>query len=174
MVVQPAVTGVLGTSFRRGIKVLRCVIPAECLASTETQFAMTPERVKGDNSRIVFDKPKSIFDIIITKEDRFIRIRDAKIPEPNEETVERAREMALPFRNFVDPIIESLAPNKRSEGGIKDWPRVFPDVIHIHHRLGGKMEIADKPKKTVINKNHVTTLAVFDHNFLKFICMQGT
>jgi hypothetical protein len=174
MVVQPAVTGMLGTSFCRRIKVLRCVIPAECLASTETQFAMTLERVERDNSRIVFDKPKCIFDIIITKEDRFIRIRDAKIPEPNEETEKGAREMTLPFRNFVDPIIESFAPNKRSEGGIKNWPRVFPDIIHIHHRLGGKVEVADKPKKTVINKNHVTTLAIFDHNFLEFICMQGT
>ena len=80
MVVQPAVTGVLGTSFRRGIKVLRCVIPAECLASTETQFAMTLERVEGNNSRVVFDELKCIFDIIITKENRFVRIRDAKIP----------------------------------------------------------------------------------------------
>ena len=59
---------------------LRCVIPAECLASTETQFAMTLESVEGNNSRIVFDEPKCIFDIIIAKENRFVRIRDAKIP----------------------------------------------------------------------------------------------
>ena len=135
---------------------------------------MAPERVEGDNSRIVFDEPKCIFDIIITKENRFVRIRDAKIPQPNEETVERARKMTLSFRNFVDPIIEGLTPNKRSEGGIKNWPRVFPDVIHIHHCLGSKVEIPDKPKKTVINKDHVTTLAVFDHNFLEFVRMQST
>ena len=82
--------------------------------------------------------------------------------------------MALPFRNFVDPIIESFAPNKRSEGGIKDWPRVLPDVIHIHHRLGGKVKISNEPKQTVIDKDHVTTLAIFDHNFLEFVRMHGT
>ena len=82
--------------------------------------------------------------------------------------------MALPFRNFVDPIIESLAPNKRSEGGIKDWPRVFPDVVHIHHRLGSEVKISNKPKQTVIDKDHVTTLAIFDHNFLEFVRMHGT
>ena len=135
---------------------------------------MTPKRVEGDNSPIVFDEPKCIFDIIITKENWFVRIRDAKIPQPNEETVEGAQKMTLPFRKFVDPIIQGFAPNKRSEEGIKNWPSVFPDVIHIHHCLVGKVEILDKPKKTGINNNHVTTLAVFDHNFLQFICMQST
>ena len=82
--------------------------------------------------------------------------------------------MALPLRNFVDPIIESFAPNKRSEGGIKDWPRVLPDVIYIHHRLGCEVEIPNKPKEPVIDKDHVTTLAVFDHNFFEFIRIHGT
>ena len=82
--------------------------------------------------------------------------------------------MALPFCNFVDPIIKCLAPNKRSEGGIENWPRVFPNVVHIHHRLGGKVEIRNKPEKTVINKDHIAALAVFDHNFLEFFHMHCT
>ena len=135
---------------------------------------MAPECIEGDNSRVVFNQTECIFDIIITKENGFIRVRDAKIPEPDEEAGERARKMALPFRNFVDPIIECLAPNKRSEGGIKDWPRVLPNIVHIHHRLRGKVEIWNKPKKTVIDKDHIATLAVFDHNFLEFIRMHCT